>query len=577
MKWLLPFHLLLLFSCGVSDGTSPTLSTSACEANGYYVSNSGGSDSNAGTTSCTPWKTLSKVANSTFSSSTTIHFKKGDTWYEGLSVPSNNLSLGSYGSGANPIFDGSESVSSWTSEGSNIYSFATGISASEGLGNLSRNGTMLTFVNWNTDASTTLGSSATNSYSYDNSADTLYLKSTTDPSSDSFRFSKIYKGISAEGKSNINISGITLTRFSLHAVEFKNCTNCDISNSTVTQTGGATIGSVYAGNGIEYGNSCSNGDVDNVTVSEIFDSCLSPQTYSSSQTISQVTFKNSTVSKCGFSGVEISVLSNGGTTGSSISNVSIENVSISDTGRGWSGRRYGTEGDGIRVKADSGAGAVSGTTVERTTINNAIGEGIKVNGDTGITTISRSKIKGGAIYGINFAESTSTTPKLVLNSSLIYNNGSYGIVFNCPNCQGINLYQNTFYNNTTINVGILGQDNEALVKNNIFYSSASMTHFYVNGTLTGGDIDYNCYNDTTNMFGYNSSTYSTVSAMNGATGFETNGIGNGTVGLTDPTNEDFTLTSSSSCKALGTSGLGISLDYNGSSFSSPPSAGAIQF
>lgn len=570
------FYLYILFL--LTSCSRPGLEViNSCISNGYYVDATSGNDSSIGTSSCSPWKTLNKVENSTFTSEATIYLKRGESWNEGFVFPGSNLSISAYGSGELPIVNGSEEISSWVSEGSSIFSFQTSLASGEGLGNISSNDNILSFLAWSTDFSTTLASASMDSYTYNNSTGKLYVKVSTDPSGNGYRYSKIYRGFSADSLTNINISNVEVLQFSLHGIEFKNCTNCNATNVVVTNTGGATIGALYAGNGIEYGNSSSNGTIDNATISNIFDSCFSPQTFSNSQVISSISFKNSTVSKCGFAGIEISVLSNGGSTGSSISGVSVSNVSISDTGSGWSGRRYGTEGYGIRVQADSGAGSISGTTIDQVSISGSIGDGIKINGNTGETTISKSKIYSGSLVGLNFIEATSTTPKLILNTTLIYNNGNYGLSYNCPNCAGLNLYHNTFYDNSAINIAIFNQSNEGLIKNNIFYSSSAMTHLFVNSTLTGADIDYNCYNDTTNMFGYNGSTYSSVTALNGALAFEVNGIGNGTVNLTDAVGSDFSLTSSSACRSLGVTGLSISTDISGNSFSSPPSSGAYEY
>ncbi|MFZ3326088.1 MAG: hypothetical protein WA231_09430, partial [Methylocella sp.] len=87
----------------------------------FYVSSSTGSDSNPGTFS-QPWKTLAHVNGQTFAPGTSILFKRGDTWRtDGNSpnslgaqlAPASSGSSGSpivfdaYGTGANPIIDGS--------------------------------------------------------------------------------------------------------------------------------------------------------------------------------------------------------------------------------------------------------------------------------------------------------------------------------------------------------------------------------------------------------------------------------------------------------------------------------------
>src|SRR6266478_4753952 len=78
----------------------------------YYVA-AAGSDSNNGTSTGTPWQTISKVNGSTFSAGDSVLFNRGDVWYgTSLTVPSSGSSglpttFGAYGSGANPIIKGS--------------------------------------------------------------------------------------------------------------------------------------------------------------------------------------------------------------------------------------------------------------------------------------------------------------------------------------------------------------------------------------------------------------------------------------------------------------------------------------
>ncbi len=82
----------------------------------YYVA-AAGSDSNSGTSSGTPWQTIAKVNGSTFSPGDSILFNRGDAWYgTSLVAPSSGASgspitFGAYGSGVNPILQGSTPLS----------------------------------------------------------------------------------------------------------------------------------------------------------------------------------------------------------------------------------------------------------------------------------------------------------------------------------------------------------------------------------------------------------------------------------------------------------------------------------
>ncbi|MFB6341514.1 right-handed parallel beta-helix repeat-containing protein [Saccharicrinis sp. FJH62] len=95
----------------------------------YYVSSSSGNDSYNGTSTSSPWKTLSKVegASSTFVAGDVIAFKGGDLFYGSLSLSNLNgtlsspIKLTSYGTGQ-AIITGSKLLSGWNYESANIWS-----------------------------------------------------------------------------------------------------------------------------------------------------------------------------------------------------------------------------------------------------------------------------------------------------------------------------------------------------------------------------------------------------------------------------------------------------------------------
>ena len=587
--YLTVLKLAISLAVMVSIAGCPGGSGSTTVAQSYYVDATNGNDLYGGNSESAPWKTLGKVSSSSFQTGTTIYLKRGETWYEQLVIPSSGVSVDAYGSGALPVIDGSFDIGNtgWAAEGGNVYSMSVTVASGEGLGNVSENDTLLNFVAWNSSCSTTLASAAVGSYSYAY-PNVVCLKVATNPNlianinAYPYRASRKLYGISAISKSNISIKNVQIQRFSLNGVNYKDCATCTVSSVVVKQGGGAVIASsLYAGNGVECGNDCSNILIDNVAVSDIFDSGISPQTYENNKTASSITIQNSTVDKAGFAGVEVSVLANGGKSGSSISSVTVSGLVITNSGKGWSGRRYTTEGHGIRIKADAGAGTMSNVLVKDTTISGSAGDGIWLGGQIGSVTINRAKIKTGNI-GINVADANATTLKLILTTSLIYNNNSNGVLFDVPLGAGFNLYHNTFYDNSRtdvdkINFKVLNQAGEAKLQNNLFYSSAAMTHLYVRLSLVNGLVNNNCYNNQTNMFGYNSSAYSTVADFTMATTFEMNGVGGSSVNLTNAAGEIFTLQGTSQCLSSGASGLGVPLDYVEYNYASPPSSGAYQY
>jgi hypothetical protein len=79
----------------------------AAQAASYYVDNTSGSDSNSGTSSAAPWKSLSKVNSTTFRAGDTINFKRGSVWTGNLRIQNSGTSASrityrAYDTGAAP-------------------------------------------------------------------------------------------------------------------------------------------------------------------------------------------------------------------------------------------------------------------------------------------------------------------------------------------------------------------------------------------------------------------------------------------------------------------------------------------
>jgi parallel beta-helix repeat protein len=103
IKFLVPAFVIFLIA---------SFSVSSVSATTYYVSSSFGSDSNNGTSTDTPWETISKVNSKSFSAGDSILLKRGDTWInEPLTVSSsgsqgNVILYSAYGTGNPPKLDG---------------------------------------------------------------------------------------------------------------------------------------------------------------------------------------------------------------------------------------------------------------------------------------------------------------------------------------------------------------------------------------------------------------------------------------------------------------------------------------
>jgi hypothetical protein len=90
-----------------SPTPAPTPTPSPTGGRQFYVDNVSGSDSNSGTSSSTPWKSLAKLNSTNFQAGDAINFKRGSVWTGTLKVRNSGTSSASifyraYGTGAAP-------------------------------------------------------------------------------------------------------------------------------------------------------------------------------------------------------------------------------------------------------------------------------------------------------------------------------------------------------------------------------------------------------------------------------------------------------------------------------------------
>ena len=102
-----PAHRLAAFVAAATFAIAPGLASAAT----YYVDAVAGSDSAAGTSAATAWKTLAKVNAKTFAAGDFILFHTGQTWAGqlhplGSGTSGKPITLSNYGGGALPLIDG---------------------------------------------------------------------------------------------------------------------------------------------------------------------------------------------------------------------------------------------------------------------------------------------------------------------------------------------------------------------------------------------------------------------------------------------------------------------------------------
>src|SRR5664279_1229619 len=103
-------------------------------ATNYYIS-ANGNDANNGTSPGTSWQSLNKL-NSFFSSLSpgdNVLLNRGDVFYGSISgnkseTSGSPITIGAYGTGANPVVTGFTTVSAWSNLGGNIWESTSSVS-----------------------------------------------------------------------------------------------------------------------------------------------------------------------------------------------------------------------------------------------------------------------------------------------------------------------------------------------------------------------------------------------------------------------------------------------------------------
>lgn len=543
-----------------------------------------------------PYKYWSEV---TFQPGNTYAQKRGTIAREEIIIDNsgtaeNPIIISAYGTGDNPIIQGSELETGWSFETGSIYSKIFDSSCS--LGMIAQDGTALTFIAWDTNRDTTFTGASAGSFTIDYNTNTMYVWCTSGtPADHQIEVSRRNRGIAGQGISNVIIQNLKVQYVSLVGIDIgacgilstcsggETCSNVTIKNCTITKCGGIWFGVPYnfhLGNGIQFANGAVNCRVENCTITDIFDSGVSPQVYSDGQSQSGIVITETTIERCGFAGIEIAGLNNLGTSGS-INGVTVEKVTISESGKGWSGDRSGEysgsiQAIGIKIAADPGSD-LSNITIDQSSVTGCKGHAVWLYGDTGTVTINRSQIFDNDGIGIAAMDnSTGLTLKLITAASLIYNNVT-GLLFDVQYGNGYTLYNNTFFNNSNISILVNNNDGPAIVKNNIF-SAAGLAHIVCSNPATGIIYNYNAYHGTgsVGLIGYNGINYTSLADFQSGTVHEDNGRDDDPL-FADSATGNFYLLSGSPCIGIGDNSTGVTLDYHGNSYKNPPSMGAYEY
>jgi hypothetical protein len=251
----------------------------------FYISSSGGSDANSGTSETTAWATLSKITAIT--AGDTVYLKRGDTWYEPFpTIPSTagyQTWISTYGTGANPVVSGYKTVTgAWTNTGGNVWKIDitnaanyTGLqSTNTDVGFLKVDGVIYGYK------FSTLGG-IVNQWDFYSDAQYLYVYSTSNPAGSTVQFTVDVKLLLIRSYSSIY--NIDLQGTGGHgAAAQPTTTKSNLIGMKISEIGGSYLdgygsGTTRYGNAIQFGGGMDTAEVTGCTISDVYDAAFTSQ------------------------------------------------------------------------------------------------------------------------------------------------------------------------------------------------------------------------------------------------------------------------------------------------------------
>lgn len=287
----------------------------------------------------------------------TVLFASGAT-FQASAAPAamlspDNVTIGSYGTGAKPIISGGTVRADWTFDaGNNVYSrpaYSVGLI----LGNVTEDGVPMKFVQWDTNIATTAalmvsGESLpawSGSMTFDPTNRIVYIRPSDGVASDhvyvvSDNGTSAGNGlVNSTASAGLVIDGIEIRNISRHGILLYSKRNITISDVDLRVIGGAKPSTLYMGNGIELSYGCHGARVIGCAAYDVFDTGFTTQLYeSTTQFLTGHYYERCHVERFGMHGVEVSVQ----TANQIISDVEVNGLTGVDAGTySWGGNRNG--------------------------------------------------------------------------------------------------------------------------------------------------------------------------------------------------------------------------------------------
>jgi len=418
---------------------------------------------------------------------------------------------------------------------------------------------------------------------YDSVNNRVYLYSVGNPAtfySGNIECAQFVDTILMTNKDYITIDGLDI-RYSgwvgIHGygTDADGCSNIEIKNCTLRYIGGSSNGVTRAGNAIQFWAQGTYISVHDNTISQVFDSALTPQCSNSQADVLmryQYWYDNIIDSVgCAFE------FFNRGTATTSTDHIYVYGNTITNIGSQWSGTDSNMAFNAISLRHP--CVSVSDFRIYENTIDAAIsptpadtqGCGFFLSG--GPYIIYRNLIKDAGGVGIFFSHWDSSPARGQAYYNIMVNPGYEGLY--CYNTAvATTLYNNVVYDPGDDGIHCIGTSNFVTAKNNIVYM-ADAAHYPIN-INSGVTLDHNCYyNTAATKYYWNSTEYANFAAYQSASSQDANSVEDNPDFL-DPPNDDFHPQSVSPCLNVGVD-VSLMSDFEGNAPSDPPEIGAYEY
>ena len=253
----------------------------------------------------------------------------------------NNLRLGVYGGSGKFTVDLFVTRADWTYDSANDVWYRDYAAST---GPVLEDGRPLVFVEWSSNIATTRQLMTPGSWAANTSTHRLYILPTVGvPGSHRIEVAEIdqcYHG-TQDQRSGLTIEGWHFRGSKYTGFVIYNTLGLLIQDCDVDTCGGGWAGSYRTGNGFQISHGCHDFVLRRIKAWDIFDSAISPQVYTTEQILSGGLIEHCEVVRSGLCGIETSLtLGDDGPCG--LEDITIRRNVVRDSGRGWSGIRFGT-------------------------------------------------------------------------------------------------------------------------------------------------------------------------------------------------------------------------------------------